>query len=200
MDLYAPDPEFEGSLIDQSGPYGHVDELVCFASKVSGQGKSRIPRVADVRCGGGSVAFALASNGWDSYGFDSSPYFSTTWSRHSAATSRDLKFQVAELTDVLPRMTVRVDLILAFDDAAIELLDDGVRDEFFRGALRTLDQGGHLVFQIERSTVSHHSPILVELRGVGFRKSWCASPVALSTPMSEDRIYAGSRDIFVAHR
>ncbi len=200
MDLYVPDQEFEGSLVDQSGPYGHVDELLRFASRVSSEGKSRRPRVADVRCGGGRIAFAFASSGWDCYGFDSSTYFAMAWSGHPSATSVDVTFQVAELTDTFFLMAVQVDLILAFDDAAIELLDDDVRDRFFRGALDTLDNNGYLVFQIERSTVSHHSLILAELRGVGFRKSWCASPVALSTLMSEDRVYAGSRDTFVAHR
>ena len=186
-----------GELIDQSGPYTHGEALYSFATSQLSP-LNRRPKLLDLRCGTGHLAEVFAAAKWNVIGVDCSSGFEGSWAR-IRETHSNCQFIVSEDLPLLSETGARFDLIVAFDDLAIELTQGENLASTLDFSIQSLRQGGLFVCQVERRALWIVNPIEAAIE-TGFREAWRASVVDPGTPIDGGVAHRGSRELFVARR
>lgn len=182
-------------MIDQSGPFTHHEALLTFAAERLSP-LNRTPKLLDLRCGTGRTALAFADAGWKVTAVDCSPDFEDSWARIRQAHPQ-CQFIVDDYRPLLPRTERTFDLVVAFDDLAVELSEDKSLGLALGYALHSLRRGGLFIFQLERNS-SWATDAIEAAMVAGFREAWRATVVDLGTPIDNGLAHLGSREIFVA--
>lgn len=131
-------------------------------------------------------------------GVDCSSDFEDSWAR-IRRTHSNCEFVVSEQLPLFSRTESKFDLIVAFDDLAIELTQGENLASTLDFAIQSLRRGGLFVYQIERRASWTVSPIQAATEA-GFREAWRASVVDPGTPIDSGLAHRGSRELFVARR
>ncbi len=190
----------ELKLTDQGGPFTHLDQLVDFANTATVPCQSGPNRLLDLRCGTGTLIRAFEPHGWEAVGLDSSVKLVEMAQRLQPESMRAEFRLVSEETEIDLR-DQRFHLIVGFDDLALHFLEPVHFERFVNLAADLLVPGGHLVFQLERTTAfSAIDGRLETLRGNGFDKAWRTTPVDLTRSVPARVDHGGTRDLFVARR
>lgn len=190
----------EVDLIDQGGPFTHLDELVRFANAVTPVPEVRSRRILDLRCGTGSLIRAFAPHGWAAVGVDASMTLTEAAAKLQPG-SMDAEFLLSTSVLEIDLRDEKFDLIVAFDDMAEILLDPVQFEQLVTFGRDRLEPGGHLIFQLERTTAFSSTENRLEmLRDHGYDGAWRASPLDLDLAIPSDVHHAGTRDLFVARR
>lgn len=190
----------EAVLTDQGGPFTHLDELVRFANAHIPSSTSDSPRLLDLRCGTGALIRAFAPHGWEAVGVDASINL-TDAAAKLQPPSMSADFLVAGQPEEIDLRSGQFALIVGLDDLAGELLDNKEFETFLQLTHRLLAPGGHLIFQLERTTAFSSIKATIEMiLKIGFESAWRASPGRLSEAIPADVEHGGTRDIFVARR
>lgn len=184
-------------LVDQSGPYAGSEQLLDFANSRF-LGLNRQPRLVDLRCGTGQLVQQFARANWATTGFDTSPHFTASWAE-VCNEFPGCDFRLDGILEGLRSFSTQAELIVAFDDAAIELItNENDLEQLLHHALGALTPGGILAFQLERGTTSTEARLLDIVLAKGFAGCWATSPIAPAIRHSPEMQHRGSRCTFVA--
>lgn len=187
-------------LIDQGGPFTHLDELVRFANSVFPGRPDRSRRLLDLRCGTGSLVRAFAPHGWEAVGVDASMTLTEAAAKLQPDSMR-AEFFLSSTTLEIDLRDQRFDLVVAFDDMAEILLDPVQFEHLVTLAHGLLVPTGLLIFQLERTTAFSTIDSRLELlRTNGFDSAWRTSPSNFDMAVPSNVDHAGTRDLFVARR
>ncbi len=190
----------ELELTDQGGPFTHLEQLVHFANTVAVPNESGPRRLLDLRCGTGSLIRAFAPHGWEAVGLDSSMNLMDA-ARQLQPESMPAEFRLATERPEIDLREQKFDLIVAFDDLAAHFLAPVHFERLVHLAAELLVPGGHLVFQLERTTAfSTIDARLETIRGSGFDMAWRTTPIDLTRAVPSTVDHGGTRDLFVARK
>lgn len=194
------DPPFNTVSVaaNRRGPYRYAAPLLRFATtSVSNSTIRCAPRVLDLCCGTGSLLTHFAEARWSCVGVDACPELVST-ARATDATEHNTWLVASDVVEIVVRDS-EFDLVVGFDEVAVDMRDDVWRGDIIDVAFRALAVGGHFVFEIERDCASPiDARVLDELRSRGFMAAWMASPALLEQPMTI--AHAGPRNLFVARK
>lgn len=182
-------------MIDQSGPFTHNEALLTFATNQL-TSLDRRPKLLDLRCGTGRTAQVFAAAGWEVVGLDCSRTFERSWER-IRQSHPECEFISHECCPPLPGAENSFDLVVAFDDLAVELLESRKLELALEYARYLLRRDGLFVFQLERSTLQATGAIEAAI-DAGFREAWRTSLVDPASSIDVSIAHRGSRDVFVA--
>lgn len=190
----------ELELTDQGGPFTHLEQLVHFANTVSVPPESGPRRLLDLRCGTGTLIRAFEPHGWEAVGLDSSMNLMDAARRMQPETMR-ADFRLATEQTEIDLREHRFELIVAFDDLAGHFLEPVHFERLIHLANDLLVPGGHLVFQLERTTAfSGIDGRLETLRANGFERAWRTTPIDMTRAIPSSVDHGGTRDLFVARK
>lgn len=189
----------DSEMIDQGGPFTHLDELVRFANSFRPE-DSTTPQLLDLRCGTGTLIRAFAPHGWEAVGVDGSIDLTDAAARKQPESMR-ADFMLASPETEIDLRDRQFDLIVAFDDLAEVLLEPRHFKGLLEFAFDLLRPGGHLLFQVERTTAFSSTDARIDaVVGCGFESAWRASFADLSRSIPDEVDHMGTRDIFVAKK
>jgi len=190
----------EPELTDQGGPFTHLDQLVRFANSVTPASDAAPRRLLDFRCGTGTLIRAFAPHGWEALGFDSSMNLVEV-ARDQQPESMHAEFKLLGDEIEIDLRDRPFNLVVGFDDLAGHFLEPVRFEHLVNLASDVLVPGGHLVFQLERTTAfSDIDARLETLRENGFDMAWRTTPVDLSLVIPSNIDHGGTRDLFVARK
>jgi len=195
--MLASDVRNAPSFVDQAGPFTWTRQLLEFACSAT---VSESPHLLDVRCGSGNLIAQFAARGWRVTGLDGASGFASTW--RELADDFGGEFVVADAFDAIPNelRAQQFDLIVGFDDSAVELSERHKLTHLLQFAVKGLTDGGHLVFQMDRRPGWTVHDSLRACRDAGFSDAWRASIIDMSQAIDQGLDHRGSRDLIVARR
>ena len=188
----------ESCVVDQGGPFTHTSQMLQFAVSAVLKGNTA-PRLLDLRCGIGRLADIFAQHGWEVCGLDPSAHFAKAWET-IADNHAHCRFVKTDVFSRPPDGLGSFDLVVAFDDSAIELLDPETLSSTLSFVTQSLRPGGYFIFQIERSTAKGFDRETIAALSQNNFDAWRASPASPRTRILCDVAHVGSRDMFVAHK
>lgn len=189
----------DSEMIDQGGPFTHLDELVRFANNFRSDA-STTPQLLDLRCGTGTLIRAFSDLGWEAVGVDASINLTSEAAKRQPDTMR-ADFMVAGPDTEIDLRDRQFDLVVAFDDLAEMLLEPSYFESLIEFALELLRPGGHLLFHLERTTAFSSIEARIDaLIRCGFESAWRATPADLSRSIPGEVDHMGTRDIFAARK
>jgi len=115
--------------------------------------------------------------------------------------SMPAEFRLASERTEIDLREQQFELVVGFDDLAAHFLEPVHFEHLVHLAAELLVPGGHLVFQLERTTAfSTIDARLETIRGSGFDMAWRTTPVDLSRAVPSTVDHGGTRDLFVARK